>query len=65
MIKKHADLLIKTKCEKVALLEMRTHTAWYLKGMKGSNSIKQEINGIKTKEELFNILDRLESEQDV
>ena len=60
MIKKHAQLLIDTKEEKVALLEMRTHAAWYLKGINGASKYKQEINKIKTKEDLFNILDRLE-----
>jgi len=63
MIKKHANLLIQTKCEKVAILEMRMHSLWYLKGIKSASKIKQEINGIKKKEDLFNILDRLESEE--
>ena len=33
MIKHHLDLLIKTKPLKVALLEIRSHAAWYLKGL--------------------------------
>ena len=60
MIKKHTDLLIKTKDEKVALLEMRSHASWYLKGIPGGNKIRNEITKVKTREELFNILDRLE-----
>jgi len=60
MIKRHTDLLIKTKDEKVALLEMRSHASWYLKGIQGGNKIRNEITKVKTREELFNILDRLE-----
>ena len=59
MIKKHTNLLIETKGEKVALLEMRSHASWYLKGLKGGNKIRSEITSIKTKQDLFNILDRL------
>lgn len=57
MIKRHTELLINTKNEKVAILEMRSHIAWYLKGVKGSSIIKTQINSVKTKEELYNILD--------
>ena len=59
MIKKHTKLLIETKSEKIALLEMRANASWYLKGIKGGNEIRREITSIKTKEDLFNILDRL------
>ena len=59
MIKKHTNLLIETKNEKIALLEMRANASWYLKGIKGGNEIRREITSIKTKQDLFNILDRL------
>lgn len=58
MIKRHLDLLIKTKPLKIALLEIRSHTAWYLKGLEGSKELKQEIFKTKTKEELIELLDR-------
>ncbi|MBR1376869.1 MAG: tRNA dihydrouridine synthase DusB [Bacilli bacterium] len=57
MLKHHAELLIKNKSEKVAMLEMRTHAAYYVKGLPGSVGIKQKIFQMKTKEELFNLLD--------
>ena len=57
MIKKHAELLIKNKPEKVAMLEMRTHAAYYIKGLPNSASIKNEIFKMTTKEELFNLLE--------
>ncbi len=59
MIKKHLDYLLEIKPEKVALLEMRTHASYYLKGIKGSSSIKQEIFKTKTKEEFINIINQI------
>ncbi len=57
MIKRHMDLLISTKPEKVALLEMRTHIAYYLKGIPGTKELKQKIFKTKTKEEIIILLD--------
>ena len=57
MLKKHAELLVKTKSEKVAMLEMRTHAAYYIKGLPNSTDMKNKIFQMKTKDELFNLLD--------
>ncbi len=57
MLKKHAELLVKTKSEKVAMLEMRTHAAYYIKGLPNSTDMKNKIFQMKTKEELFSLLD--------
>lgn len=57
MIKKHFNLLYETKGEKLALLEMRSHVAWYMKGIPGTSSLKQEVCKVQTKEEFMNILD--------
>ena len=54
----HMKRLITLKNEKVALLEMRTHAAWYVKGMKGSKFVKQEISNIKTPTDLENLVDK-------
>ncbi len=53
----HMDRLIELKGEKIALLEMRTHASWYIKGMKGATFVKREIGKIKTKQDLHNLLD--------
>ena len=53
---KHLDYLLEIKPEGQAILQMRTHAAWYLKGMKGSASVKNAIFQSKTKEELEKIL---------
>ena len=62
MIKYHLNLLLKTKKEKVALLEIRTHIAWYLKGLPKSKEIKEAIFKTKSKEEILELLDEYSKE---
>ena len=52
----HLDYLSKIKDEKVSVLEMRTHIAWYIKGLPNSTEIKNECFKSKTKAELEKIL---------
>jgi len=54
---KHFNYLLEIKPEKTAVLEMRTISANYIKGMKDSSNIKNEIFKVKTKEELIKILE--------
>ena len=56
MIKHHIDLLRKTKCDKLALLEIRSHATWYLKGINNSSGLRSEICHAKTIEELLTML---------
>ena len=53
---RHLEYLMKIKPEKIAVLEMRSHIAWYLKGMPNSVYIKNECFKSQTKEELEKIL---------
>ena len=57
MIKKHLELLIKTKPLKVALLEIRSHAAWYLKGLPNTKELKEAIFKTNTHEEIIDLLD--------
>ena len=61
----HIDYLSKIKCEKVTVLEMRSHIAWYLKGIPGSIETKNQVfkaTTIKELEEILkNYLNKLES----
>ena len=57
MLKRHFEMLVQDKGEKLALLEIRTHALWYIKGLPGSASIKNEICKTKDKDEMFRILD--------
>ena len=53
---KHLDYLLEIKPEGQAILQMRTHAAWYLKGMKGSAPVKNAIFQSKSSEELKKII---------
>lgn len=57
MMKKHYKLLLEDKCEKAALLEIRSFIIWYLKGMPKSKEIKNQICQSKTSDEMFNIIE--------
>lgn len=52
----HMDRLIKLKGEKVAIMEMRKHAAWYLKDIQGNGKARKQINKAETRDELVNIL---------
>ncbi|MBC5638434.1 tRNA dihydrouridine synthase DusB [Ornithinibacillus sp. BX22] len=52
----HMDRLIKLKGEKVAIMEMRKHAAWYLKDIEGNGKARKQINKAETRDELVNIL---------
>lgn len=53
---KHFDYLLQIKPEKVAVLEMRTHGAWYLKGLPNGVSVKKRLYEIKTKNEFISLI---------
>lgn len=52
----HLELLCEIKGECVGVREMRKHINWYVKGMKNSSQLKNQINIAKTKEEMIKIL---------
>ena len=53
----HLEYLLKIKTEKVAVLEMRSHVSWYIKGMPGSQQVKNLVFKAQTSQELKKILD--------
>ena len=57
MLKRHFKLLVEDIGEKGAVLEIRTHALWYIKGLPGSAPVKNKICASKTAEDMFNILD--------
>ena len=57
MILRHGRMLAEYKGENVAMREMRSHMAWYTKGMKHSASLRCEINQVETLEGLAALLD--------
>ena len=56
MIIDQYERLLKLKGERLALLEMRSHVGWYLKGMQGSAQIKNKANQALSFEEVKKIL---------
>lgn len=56
MIVGQYERLLKLKGERLALLEMRSHVGWYLKGMQGSAQIKNKANQALNFEEVKKIL---------
>ncbi len=57
MIKKHLHYLMQIKPEKIAVLEMRSHAVWYLKGIPNTSELKRKIVECKTQQELESSLD--------
>ena len=56
MMKRHYELLLEDKPEKVANLEIRAFILYYLKGMPKNKEIKNKICQSKSTEEMFNII---------
>ena len=57
MLKKHYELLKNDKEEHIALLEIRSHTIWYLKGLKGNNIVRNKLCKATSSDEIFYILE--------
>lgn len=56
MIVEQYERLLKLKGERLALLEMRSHVGWYLKGMQGSAQIKNKANQATSFDDVKKIL---------
>ena len=52
----HYELLKKLKCEKVAILEMRSLATYYVKGLKNASSFKQRVSNIKYESEFYDAI---------
>lgn len=58
LIREHYERMNADKGARVALYEMRKHIAWYLKGLRGSNEVKAEINKM---DDIAKVLVRIEN----
>lgn len=52
MILEHLELAVREKGEYVGVREMRKHICWYLKNLKDSSKVREEINRLETKQEV-------------
>ena len=64
MIKRHLELLKNNKSEKVAMLEIRSHATWYLKGVPNSSSLRNDICRSSNIDELLKLLDEFLKEKE-
>ncbi|SHH48026.1 tRNA dihydrouridine synthase DusB [Tepidibacter thalassicus] len=53
---RHLNMAVEENGEYVAIREMRKHLGWYLKGLKGSAKVRDEINRLESYEEVVNKL---------
>lgn len=59
MIEHHYELLKKYTSEKQALLEIRMHALWYIKGLPNIKEYKNKITSCKTEQEFKNLLNEI------
>ena len=64
MCLKHIDYLSKIKPEKLVCLEIRNHIAWYLKGLKNSNLVKEKVYQATKVYDIISILKEFEEDYD-
>ena len=62
MILEHLNRLIKTKNEHLALLEIRTHIGYYLKGISNTSELKNKIFKTKSIDELKELINNFKKE---
>lgn len=56
LITRHLDELIRVEGEHIAVLEIRKHASWYLKGIPGGGPVKTRIHGANTRQEVLDSL---------
>ena len=64
MIKYHFEELKKIKDEHIAILEIRSLAAWYVKNLRNVKRFKLALNHVKTSEEFYELLKTIEIESD-
>lgn len=60
MIKYHFEELKKIKDEHIAVLEIRSLAAWYVKSLRNTKRFKLALNQTKTSEEFYKLLETIE-----
>ncbi|WP_296141962.1 tRNA dihydrouridine synthase DusB [uncultured Anaerococcus sp.] len=56
-IREQYDLSLEFKDQRLVVNQMRKHVGWYIKGLPDSSKVRDEVNKLKTKEEIFDLLD--------
>ena len=63
MMIEHLEKLIDLKGEHIALLEMRSHGPWYLKGMSQAATLRKQLSQTKSKEEFMDHVNQFFNER--
>jgi tRNA-dihydrouridine synthase B len=53
------DWMLEYKPERLVMMEMRKHAAWYLKGLEHSSAMRHAVNQIRSREELMALLEKM------
>lgn len=56
------ELSLKYKDERLVINQMRKHVGWYIKGLPNATKIRQEVNTLKSKDDIFSLLDDYKNE---
>ena len=57
MVKYHCQLQTAHKGDKIGVLEMRKHAAWYTAGFPGCGTLRAKVNNASSMEEIVTIMD--------
>ena len=60
-MRRHFDKLISLKGEIVAIREMRSHAAWYTKGLQGGAEFRNKFNRVDTVNDFTEIFSLIEN----
>jgi tRNA-dihydrouridine synthase B len=56
MIIRHMKMLVELKGEHIGVCEMRKHVAWYIKGLRNSTYIKQQVFKLTSQDEIIKLI---------
>ena len=60
---RHIGTLCEYKGVRIGMREARKHAAWYIKGIRGAASFRQEIGQLSTMDELKALVERVVASQ--
>ena len=61
---RHIGTLCEYKGVRIGMREARKHAAWYIKGIRGAASFRQEIGKLSTMDELKALVERVVASQE-
>lgn len=59
----HFEKLVKLKGSRVAINEMRGHASWYIKGIRGANKYRRDIQSLSKEEDFYKFIENLKKER--